>query len=228
MALRDFIVRRRFVQHADRRYTVTAPTVETIAVALYEFGAEMTGCRMAWQNAPELFTPDAVAACMPFFLDDERLAQVLATCVQLDGGSPGQLEACLRQDRPLMVMLLRAGLELADVDRLVGFMGLDLYLESLKAKDAGEDAAAAIGEPPRQDVRPSGPSGFEMLIVGVAERFHVEPASVMKWPAELFISVTHEILPALHPKPEGPDVFGQTADEWAADGVTLTNTPTES
>jgi len=229
MALRDFIVRRRFVHHADRRFTVTAPTVETIAVALYEFGAEMSGCRMAWLNAPELFKPDAVAACLPFFREGSKLAQVLATCVTLEGGSHGQLDTLLRSDRQLGVMLISAGLELVDVERLIRFMGTDQYIEDLKARNTAAAAGKALERPPMEDVEPSGPSALELLITGLAERFHVEPAAVMKWPAELLISIAEEILPVLHPRSAGGnDIFGQTAEEWAADGVTLTSTPAEA
>lgn len=212
--LRDFIGERRLVEHAGRRYLVSPPTVETVVAALCACGAQLAGVRLAWKKAPEAFAVNPVAACLPFFADEQAVAAVLVTCVEMDDGTRGQLEIALRTDRKLVEALIREGIAMSDVDSLVAFMGLDDYLESLEGRTAGDTTAD-------DDVSPDGPSALELLIVGIAERFHVEPLAVMRWPAGMFIAIAEKILPALYPAPRGQEIGGLTEAEWAAQGVTL-------
>lgn len=213
MPLRDFLGERRVVVSHGRRFSVRTPTVRTVAAALSAFGAEILGCRMAYLKAPELFGPDPVMAAWPFFADPDRLAPVLATCVELHGGAPGEMEEVLRTEQYLAAHLLRAAVEICDIGRIVKLLDLDPLLPD--EQDNPKTQSAPV-EPPKC-------SAMELLATGLAERFHVDPFTVWEWPYEAVMSLARDILPTLYPPAEGEKIFGRTRAEWAAAGVTLTD-----
>ncbi|HET6373008.1 MAG TPA: hypothetical protein VFG76_06860 [Candidatus Polarisedimenticolia bacterium] len=214
MALRDFIGERRTVVWAGRRFTVRKPTCKTVTLALSYFGREIIGCRGAYLKQPEIFT-DPFSACFPFFTETPGIALVLASCVELHGAAPGELEELLGADRALCAELIRAVMGISDLGRIITLMDLDeAALEALEPGEQRETTAEA-------DEDSSGPSPMELLAVGMAERFHCTPFDVMGWPYEAVISMAIEVLPALHPGQKGEDVFGLSADEWAKQGVVL-------
>jgi hypothetical protein len=192
-----------------------------VAAALSCFGAQIVGCRLAYLKAPQLFEPDPLRAAFLHFADPARLAPVLATCTDLHGGAPGECEEAIAADVGLALELVRAAVSLSDVGRIIAGLDIDRIIEQMD-EEAPAGAAAAPGEAnaARQV------SAMELLATGLAERFHVDPFAPWGWPYEAVLSLAKDILPALYPRPaDAEKIFGLTADEWAARGVTLT--PTE-
>ena len=217
MALRDFITERRVVTHSGRRFVVTKPSCEAVTLALSRLGGTILACRGAFIKSPHLFTGDLVATFLPFFSDTPALAEVLASCVNLHGGAPGETEAALEEDSALREKIVRALVEVSDLGRIVSLLDLD----DLARKLTSEPETGAPGEIPEPGK--SGPSPMELLCVGLAERYGCSPFGVMGWPYEAVMSIAVEILPMLQPR--SPDhserIFGKTRAEWEADGVIL-------
>ena len=212
MALRAFLGERRFVKWAGRRFTVSPPTVRTVAAALSVYGAEIVGCRLAYLGKPDLYAAGALDACLPMFNDGPRTAYVLATCCELHGGAPGELEELVAVDRRLAGDLIRAVADLCDLDCIIQGLDMDGIAQQQK-RDSDEES--------HKGGNYEGPSAMELLCTGLAEAFSVDPMVPWGWPFEAGLALSKEILPALHPIKDDEDVYGLTAAEWAREGVKL-------
>ena len=217
MALHEFLGQRRFLAKGGRRFTVRQPTVRTVAAALSVYPAEILGCRKAYLDAPELYASDVFGAVWAHFMDPARLATVLPTFVDLQGGQPGEIEDLLTGEggAALAMDCVRLALSLSDIGRIIETMDLD----AIVASTFGDQAKPA--EPVDDEAEPR-PSAMELLTTGLAERFHVDPFTPWEWPYEAVMSLARVILPALYPDPaEGETIFGMSRREWAAKGYTL-------
>lgn len=219
MALRDLLCERRVVLVGDRRFVVRKPTVETVCLAMLGFMVQLAGYRLAWKNNEDLRAGDSLDELMPMLMSARsapQLAAVLASCVE-DGPTDLQrlIESRSQEARDVAEAIIRAAVDMVDVERLVAFMGLDELAATLKARAAEEPA-----EPQPED---EGPSSMELLVAGIASHFRIDPLTVMRWPAELLISMSEKTLPALYPPRAGggEKIFGRTQAEWEAAGVAL-------
>jgi hypothetical protein len=214
--LRDFIRERRVVTFDGLRFTVHKPTVETACLFMLCFTGVAVGCRLAWKENREGAQDDALRSLLPHFTagdtDFERVSLVLESCV--DGPDLRATLSGLPRGKALELVheLVGALLKMTDVDRMCGFLGLDAILDRADKPAADEDS-----------IDEKTPGKLEVVVCGLASHFSIDPAAVMRWPAELLIAVSEEVLPYLNPGPPDPMILGKSRKEWAKLGVTLSD-----
>lgn len=183
-----FLIERRPVQHAGRRYLCGPPTIATVLLFVEHYGTEL-----ALLADPEAKMPNEPELLLPFLAHGPRAAEVLATCCQLHAAAPGEFEQLVGQDKDLSIRLATEVLQLVDVQRVVGAMPVAEANAALKGSAA-----------PAADVVP-GVSNLVLGVALVARFFGVPPHQVMAWPFEEFLEVTENVLPLLddHVQPPG-------------------------
>ena len=179
MALTDFMSKRTVLLRGGRRIVCRPPTVESFLRFESIFQREIESTLRVRRRLRSL-GPDPVAELLPIFLQDlPRVASVLSSCVELWDGAPGDLEREIENDAGTAEAVALAVLQLCDVPRIASKFDEDL-------PRAPED----------------GPSLSEQALVKVAETFALDPAAIMAWPYEQFVTVA-DCLAVLHPPKDG-------------------------
>lgn len=170
--LRDFCARTRVVTFEGRRFVCRPPSVRTIATLLDVLGAEIWALAKSYHvdGVREGFEPDAVLGVL---LGGARGAAVLATCVDLHAGAPGELEEIAARSDELQRELAVAVLELCDWRRILDDLSLDVAARATPGAVAGGDDVV---------------SEQELLLCALAERFGCAPHAVAEWPYEAFLT----------------------------------------
>lgn len=171
MALRDYIPEQAAVRHGARLFACTKPTVATVLLASSLLQREILATYKGTQALP--LPDDPVGHLLPIF-SGSRLTTVLATCVTLHGGQPGDLEEALQEDA-LTVSIIKAIMQICDLPRII---------KSLDLEEASKEISLTEQPPDPEEV-----SGMEMMIILLAEKYHTTPLAVMQWPYEAFLSL---------------------------------------
>lgn len=142
-----------------RAYAVGPPTVETVYVFIERFGLEAAALAKAAQTMP-VSLDDAVS----WFASSDGAASVLETCV--DGVLPGDSEELAQ----LAVEVIRS----CDIQAIAKQLDLAGGLDRIKREIEDPD-------PPQC---PNDMFG----ILYAAQKFHVSPIDLMRWPYEAYIA----------------------------------------
>jgi len=188
------------VERWARRYVCHAPRLSTYLLGLGLYRKEWAAYARAVAVRPELLNPEHWRPTLLGILTtapDERAGRVLATCVDLVDGKPGDLETQVATMPGLGVDLALACLSLADVSRLFQVAG-GPALGTLPVEELEDADLDAVEEPQAAQLLAA--------IHGVALAYAAGgPMAVMQWPAEVFLDAVEHMA---HAKEEPADSMG--------------------
>lgn len=183
--------RRVLVERGGRRFIVHPPTVATVMLATTLFEQEITGYLEAAKVDPELREPvgigTALARILPACLD-ERIGEVLETCVDVVGGVDGDVRKLASVDAELAAMLAAGVIGRSNLARGVGVETIESVLGSLGT--------------PGEVVPDEGVNAFELVVCQLAAQYSCGPHDVMRWPWDVF-ELASEAAPLLRPSAAG-------------------------
>jgi len=157
--LTRILLGRRSVDLAGRRFVVRPPTVRTYYLALHLFGRQIALIRELAAERPDGTVP-AAAAISYLAIHPEALRELLSTCVD------GDLSLLPGSDLSALAMAAIEQFSPAAAVELLGPPDSDAEVDSDAAQEDGS-----------------------FLILGAAERFHIDPSAVLEWPIDIFADV---------------------------------------
>lgn len=183
MSLDHFIVRRRTIRDAGgKAYVCRGPTVATIHRALMMYGTEIMTVRGAWTESIDPLTMIRETVKALASLKDERVREVLATCV--DGDVFAAPPALLAQAAEVC-------LALGDLQRIAGGIKLPDPEASSFTDNFSEEEEEDEDALDKQTIG----------IIRLAKEFHCQPTAILDWPYEAMADAT-DVVEAMIAQPE--------------------------
>ena len=186
MGILALVKRRRVVTISGLRFLVGPPTVETVRLALEIFSAEIYNAAKGYRTAGDdvQFGLDEI---IPTFLSAPRIGRLLETCVEVNGGCPGDVEAAANSNPLTAEGLSRFVLKLCNIQRIVESLNLDDTVREIDKRTEQGEAPSAEDEEAVDDTQTIG-------IVRMGLVFGQPPHAVMRWSYEEFLATAEAVI----------------------------------
>jgi len=145
----------------------------TVEMLLGLYPAEITTSVRSWP------VEDPITTFLPLFLADDRIAEVLSTCTQVQG-EDATIQEVLAGDPLAAARVCGAVLSLCDVPRIVRSFDFD-------PERAAVAARVSVPDPTEN------PAERGKFIVLLAERFGRSPLEIPDWPYEAILSIQESL-----------------------------------